>query len=171
MMRAVLAALVLASFAMTEAASQTTTHTVLTFDDLDRWSEDDHQAALEVFQSTCGDLKGVEWGAVCAVAKSNPKAQTFFELFFRPVLIEDGKPGLFTGYFEPELNGSRQRTAKFRYPLYKKPPELLDGQAWYTRAAIETQSLLANRGLEIAWVDDPVEVFFLQIQGSGRVKL
>jgi len=172
MIRALLSALVLASIAMTEAVSQpNATHTVLTFDDLDRWEEDDHQAALDVFRNTCGDLKGAEWGAVCSLAASNPKARTFFELFFRPVLIEDGAPGLFTGYFEPELNGSRNRTFRYRYPLYKKPPELRDGQAWYTRAAIEKQGVLASRGLEIVWVDDPVEVFFLQVQGSGRVQL
>lgn len=169
---AVLAALVFAGFAVTEAIGQpTTTHTVLTFEELDRWEDDDHQAALDVFKSTCGDLKGAEWRAICKLAGSEPNARTFFELFFRPVLIEDGEPGLFTGYFEPELNGSKYRSSRFRFPLYKKPPELQDGQTWHSREAIETQGLLSNRGLEIAWVDDPVEVFFLQIQGSGRVRL
>lgn len=172
MTRAFLAVLALAGFAMTQAVSQpATTQTVLSFDDLDRWADDDHQVALDVFRGTCGDLKDPEWRSVCALARSEPKARVFFELFFRPVLVEDGQPGLFTGYFEPELNGSKYRTARFRVPLYRKPPELNDGQLWHTRAAIETQGLMANRGLEIAWVDDPVEVFFLQVQGSGRIRM
>jgi len=83
LIRAALVALLLAGATMTPAADQTpTTHTVITFDDLDGWPNDDHQAALEVFQSTCGDLKGAEWKSVCALAKSNPAARTFFELFF-----------------------------------------------------------------------------------------
>jgi membrane-bound lytic murein transglycosylase A len=107
------------------------------------------------------------------VAQSHPAgaARTFFELFFRPVLIEDGQPALFTGYFEPELDGSRYPTARFRYPLYRVPPEAQATQPWLSRRDLLTSGVLANRGLEIAWVDDPVELFFLQIQGSGRIKL
>jgi len=145
--------------------------TILSFDDLDGWADDDHQAALAVFRETCGDLTGAAWTSICALATSQPDAKTFFELLFRPVLIEDGEPGLFTGYFEPELAGSRQRSARYRYPIYQKPPELTEGDLWHTREVIETQQTLAGRGLEIAWVDNAVDVFFLQVQGSGRIKL
>jgi len=172
MMRAVLAVFVIVCCAMTGTTGQAaTTQTVLSFDDLDGWQDDDHQAALDAFTVTCGDLKDPEWDAICAIAKNNPNPRTFFELFFRPLLIEDGQPALFTGYFEPELDGSPHSTSRFRYPLYKMPPELREGQLWHTRAAIETENILAGRGLEIAWVDDPVELFFLQVQGSGRIRM
>ncbi len=95
----------------------------------------------------------------------------FFELFFRPVLIEDGQAPLFTGYFEPELEGDRYPSARYRYPVYRMPPEARDASQWLTRQEIETSEEMRGRGLEIAWVDDPVELFFLQIQGSGRIRL
>jgi len=167
-----LAAAVAALIAATPmAAKAETSHKILTFDDLDGWANDDHQAALEVFQETCGDLNEVEWPSICALATSKPDPRIFFELLFRPVLIEDGEPALFTGYFEPELEGTRQKSGKFRYPLYRTPPELVEGELWLTRQSIEAQLPLAGRGLEIAWVDNPVDAFFLQVQGSGRIRL
>lgn len=172
MMRALLAALGLAALSVTGGAAEPgPSHTVLTFPELTGWTEDDHHAALKVFLSTCGDMKSPEWASLCALGGQQENARTFFELFFRPVLIEDGAPALFTGYFEPELSGSRFRSGRYRYPLYRMPPELQTGQLWHSRQAIEEQSLLYGRGLEIAWIDDPVDVFFLQIQGSGRVRL
>lgn len=172
MKRALPAALVMAAFAMTGAKSDSAaSYTVLSFYDLVGWDDDNHRAALDVFLSTCRDMKSQEWASLCALAADQTSPRTFFELFFRPVLIEDGAPALFTGYFEPELSGSRVRSGQYRYPLYKLPPEIGNGQLWHSRAAIEEQSLLSGRGLEIAWIDDPVDVFFLQIQGSGRVRL
>lgn len=170
-LRAVLGAACLWGSAMTAAGAETT-YSLLEFDQLDGWAADDHSAALSVFQQTCRDLKDPDWGTLCAVAETQKPegARAFFELFFRPVLIEDGSPALFTGYFEPELDGSRTRTARFKYPIYKKPPEARQGR-WLPRRDILTSGVMEGRGLEIAWVDDPVELFFLQIQGSGRVKL
>ena len=98
-----------------------------------------------------------------------------------------------TGYYEPQLRGSRKRTATYRYPVYGVPEDLLvidlaglypelknmrlRGRAegrrvvpYYDRAQIESGAAPVN-GREIAWVDDAVELFFLQIQGSGRVRL
>ncbi len=141
---------------------------ILTFDDLDGWAEDDHEAALQVFLNTCPDMDG-EWLRLCAVAQQHPNARTFFELFFRPVLIGGDDPALFTGYFEPELEGSPTRTGRFRYPVYRLPPDI--EEPYYTRQEIDGDRVLEGRGLEIAWVDDPVELFFLQIQGSGRIRL
>ena len=163
---------VLAALSMTGAkADDGVSHTVLTFDDLDGWADDDHDAAMQVFLSTCADMRAPDWVPLCALAQNQTNPRTFFELFFRPVLIEDGSPALFTGYFEPELSGSRHRTDRFNYPLYRLPPEVAETDQWHSRADIEDQELLDGRGLEIAWVDDPVDVFFLQIQGSGRVRL
>lgn len=143
---------------------------ILDYSDLRGWDEDDHAAALSTFLNTCPDLSAPDWQAICAVAAQQTNARTFFELFFTPVLIEDGNPALFTGYFEPELDGSLTPTDRYRFPLYRMPSEARN-QPWLTRREIETSGALGNRGLEIAWVDDPVELFFLQVQGSGRIRL
>ncbi len=149
------------------------TYTVASFDDLDGWAADDHAAAFNTFLNTCADFDDPDWKSLCAVARTHSPetARSFFELFFRPVLVQDGKDGLFTGYFEPELEGSRVRTDRFRYPVYKMPAEAKASNPWLSRREILTTGVMDNRGLEIAWVDDPVELFFLQIQGSGRIRL
>ncbi|MEP1767249.1 MAG: murein transglycosylase A [Sulfitobacter sp.] len=144
---------------------------VLSFADLDGWAQDDHAAAFETFLNTCKDMKDPDWNAVCAYAQSGPNARDFFELLFRPVLISDGKEGLFTGYFEPELEGSLNRSDRYRYPVYKMPAEARQNRPWLTRRDILESGVMDGRGLVIAYVDDPVELFFLQIQGSGRIKL
>jgi membrane-bound lytic murein transglycosylase A len=171
-MRRAWLALVTALAAMIgQAGAGDLTYKLVDFADLQGWAEDDHEAALSTFLETCGDLRDPEWAAVCNMAKQRPRARTFFELFFRPVMIEDGEPMLFTGYFEPELRGARYRGGPYQYPIYRLPPDIVAGTPWYSRAEIETQAVLENRGLEIAWLDDPVDAFFLQIQGSGRVRL
>jgi membrane-bound lytic murein transglycosylase A len=147
------------------------THRILSFGELHGWAEDDHAAALSVFLETCPDLPDPEWQSVCALASHAPAARPFFELLFRPLLVGGEATALFTGYFEPELDGARRPTARFRYPVYRTPGDLRAGELWFSRAEIETGALLAGQGLEIAWVDDPVELFFLQIQGSGRIRL
>jgi len=167
--RAAIGALALgALMAVSAGASE---RRVLSFSDLDAWHEDDHAAALEVFRTTCPLIDAPEWRPLCALAAEVSDARAFFELFFRPVLIEDGTPPLFTGYYEPELAGARVRTARFRHPIYRLPPEAAGGGLWLSRAEIEEGGHLAGRGLELAWLEDPVEVFFLQIQGSGRIRL
>ncbi|HGG04899.1 MAG TPA: murein transglycosylase [Aliiroseovarius sp.] len=145
--------------------------TLLSFDQLVGWQDDDQDEALKVFLDTCIDLNDPEWRPICNLAKTQDHGRTFFELFFVPVLIEDGNTPLFTAYFEPVLNGARQRGGRFQYPVYAKPRDLPSGTPWYTRREIEEQGVLAGRGLEIAWVDDPVALQFLQIQGSGRIRL
>lgn len=144
---------------------------VLSFADLDGWDQDNHAAAFEVFRSTCLDMDDPDWRAICAYATIDPDPRHFFELLFRPVLVEDGKDMLFTGYFEPELNGSLTPTDRYRYPVHAMPDEAKSNGLWLTRRQILDGGGMAGRGLEIAWVDDPVELFFLQIQGSGRIKL
>lgn len=152
-------------------ASAEVTYKVLSYDDLDGWAEDDHSAALSVFQDTCRDMRDSDWQTLCAYATQKPDPRAFFELLFRPVLIEDGNAALFTGYFEPELDGSRVQTARYRYPVYAMPPEAKRIRPWLTRRDILSTDVMNGRGLEIAWVDDSVELFFLQIQGSGRIRL
>ena len=172
MIRRFAAALLLSFFVAGPAVpEETQTHyEILGFDDLEGWAADDHSAALSVFKNTCVDLEEPDWSSLCAVAHDTKDARQFFELFFRPLLITDGKDPLFTGYFEPELNGSPVRTDRYRYPLYRMPSEAIDAAPWLTRREILTSGVMSGRGLEIAWVDDPVELFFLQVQGSGRIR-
>ena len=96
----------------------------------------------------------------------------FFEQHFTPFRItNNGKEqGLFTGYYEPVLYGSLKKQGRYVYPLYMVPPELATHKPYYTQSEIN-HGALAHRGLELVWVDDPVMRFFLQIQGSGRVRL
>ena len=143
---------------------------LLDWSDLHGWQGDDHSQAFEVFQETCRDMKDGDWPAVCAVAAKQSDPRQYFETFFRPVLITDDSDPLFTGYYEPELQGSRVQTAKYRFPLYRRPEDAPAGQ-WLSRREIENSGVLEDRGLEIAWLESPVEKFFLQIQGSGRIKL
>lgn len=177
-MIAALRSVFLACAVMTAAGSASgngseVTYSVASFDDLEGWAADDHAAAFTTFLNTCADFDDPDWTSLCAVAQTHSPetARSFFELFFRPVLIQDGKDALFTGYFEPELDGSRVPTSRFRYPVYKMPPEAKAANPWLSRREILTSGVMDNRGLEIAWVDDPVELFFLQIQGSGRIRL
>ena len=146
---------------------------MLEFEALEGWHEDDHAAALKTFLATCDLIDTPDWRPICKLAADVPQdeasARSFFELFFKPVVIGD-PPALFTGYYEPELNGSAVRTPRFAWPIYRKPPELTEGQPWHPRAVIDG-GLLAGRGLEIAWLDDPIDVYFLQIQGSGRIRM
>ena len=73
---------------------------------------------------------------------------------------------LFTGYFEPELAGSRTGGGPYIFPIYALPD-----MADFSRREIEDGQALAGRGLELAWLTDPVDVFFLHVQGSGRIRL
>ncbi len=96
-------------------------------------------------------------------------ARRFFETGFTPLLAANNgeSDGLFTGYFEITLHGSRHHGGAFRVPIYRRPPD----PGRYTRAEIE-DGALAGAGQEVLWVGrDPVDASFLEIQGSGRVRL
>ncbi|GHS90106.1 hypothetical protein FACS189487_11440 [Campylobacterota bacterium] len=147
----------------------------------------------ELWKQVCEDAKATE---KTADLHDRVSARLFFERRFQPYeVISDGKSreGLFTGYYIPILNGSYKKTKKFPYPIYKKPQNFVtvDLAAFggtrksasglltengrvvpyrYDRAAIETNSSLLA-GSEIFWVDDPIGLFFMHIQGSGLVKI
>lgn len=146
-------------------------YTPVPFDSLVGWHEDDHEAALTVFLRTCADIKRPEWQTICDIAQTQPSAKGFFETLFQPVLIEDDAPMLFTGYFEPEIAGALEPSETYAYPIYRTPPDLIEGQTYFSRRDIERDELLKDQELEIAWLADPVDRFFLQIQGSGRIVL
>jgi membrane-bound lytic murein transglycosylase A len=94
-------------------------------------------------------------------------ARGFFERRFRAFAAGTG---LMTGYYEPELRGAEYPVGAFQVPLHAPPSLPADGTPLPDRAAIEAGAL-AGMGLELAWVDDPVDAFFLHVQGSGRLRL
>ncbi len=173
----------------------------VTFDDLPGWKADDLNAVWPAFVHSCravGDKKA--WQKACREADrvdgSNSAAvRTYFERYFVPYRIvgENGAgSGLATGYYEPLLTGSRSRQGVYKTALYRQPDDLLivdlagaypqlkglrlrgkrEGNRvvpYDTRADIEKSGKLS--GHEIVWVDDVLDAFFLEIQGSGRVYL
>ncbi|MDD5435564.1 MAG: MltA domain-containing protein [Nitrospira sp.] len=78
---------------------------------------------------------------------------------------------VFTGYYVPVLEGSLYQSEKYRYPVYKTPHELQKDIPYFTREEIDGKKFLNGKGLEIAWLSDPVEAYFLHIQGSGIIRL
>ncbi|MEM8841023.1 MAG: MltA domain-containing protein [Pseudomonadota bacterium] len=137
----------------------------LGFSDLDNWADDDHEAALRTWRASCSRTgKGV----ICDLPIHN--ARRFFETHFTPVQFGNPDEALFTGYYEPVIPASRHRTGKWQYPLYAPPADLGNRKPHFSRAQIE-DGALTGKGLEIFWLADPVERYFLQIQGSGRLRL
>jgi membrane-bound lytic murein transglycosylase A len=175
------------------------------FDALDGWASDDHAAALAAFTRTCerarvhpprtrpSGVDGEALRSVCAQLLDNPdqEARTFFEQHFTPYTVN--APGLLTGYFEPQLRASFERTETFQHPLYARPADLVelpgspdslgidddvtwgratsDGyEAFPDRAAIMAGAL-DGQGLELVYLEDPVDAFFIHIQGSARLAM
>jgi len=140
------------------------------FDDLLGWQGGDQKAALAAFVKSCQDISAKPWGPLCKLAETGPDARSFFQMFFLPVVVRPDKTALFTGYFEPVLKGSLYRVGHFKYPIYMKPKNLTPGDPKLTRKAIDAGAL-EHKGLEIAYVDNPVEAYYLHVQGSGRIDL
>ena len=140
-----------------------------------------------------------DWREPCAAltaqAADEAALRSWMEAWFTPVQVSAGAEpeGFFTGYYEVELDGARTPSPGFAVPLYRRPPDLLSANLgsfaddlagrtifgrvegerfvpYAARAEIDAGAL-AGRGLELLYLDDPVELFFMQIQGSGRVKL
>ena len=161
-------------------------------------AEADAADALRAFIASCpalvrrtdksGLTQAADWQLLCAEAATVPagSAATFFRDRFEWVRVADGK-AFATGYYEPEIAGSRTHIPGFDVPIYRTPPDLVrcakpDGTSgrgridetgtcvlYYTRAEIE-DGVLAGKGLELAWAADPIDLFFVEIQGSGRLK-
>ena len=185
------------------------------FGDLPGWSGDDQDAALAAFRKSCPALlampaeaqigpdplmgRAADWRAPCqavaGVAAGGGKA--FFETCFTPYAASasgGNGDGLFTGYYEAALRGSRTRHGAYQYPLRLRPGDLvsvnlgdfrpeLKGQRiagrvvagalkpYPDRAAIRARGLPDDAKLIFVWVDDEADAFFLQVQGSGRIQL
>src|SRR5262249_28761098 len=84
---------------------------------------------------------------------------------FRALRVRE--PMLLTSYYEPEIAVSERRDARYRYPIYRRPPDLTN--PYHSRGDIDAGAL-EGRGLELAWTDDPFELFSLHVQGSGRAR-
>lgn len=186
------------------------------------WAEDRHGEALVAFQKSCASMlrrpadrnlaanpaapggRVGEWFDVCTQAmrldtSDHGGAKHFFETQFTPYAVHDAQAtdapqsGLFTGYYEPELNGTWVRGGKYQTPLLARPADLVsvslgqfaddlggntlwgrvvDGKLkpYPDRKAIEGGALGAL-GKPLLWVDSPVDAFFLHVQGSGQVRL
>ena len=187
--------------------------TPVNFAALPGWNNDDLSGTVEALARSCSKLKAQDpsrvfgdpawnitvgdWRPACTRIESGQAAadpRAFFQMFFTPYEATSGahKEGLFTGYYEASLRGSRVRSETFNTPLLKRPDDLvmvelgefrdtLKGQRiagrvvngalkpYETRADIEAGKL--NNAVPLVYVDDPVDAFFLQIQGSGRVML
>lgn len=179
------------------------------FTDLPGWQDDRVAEAQLPLLKSCEKMgrqttgvagRPMDWDAPCAALKNVPLGndaalRATLERWFQPWHATDNgnADGLFTGYYEAELRGSRTRHARFATPLYRRPADLVmvdlgdfrdslkgqriagrvsDGRLkpYDDRRRIDAGSL-AGKGLELVWLDDPVDAFFLQIQGSGRVLL
>ncbi len=177
------------------------------FENIAGWADDDHRAALAAFRRGAGTtlppktrglgIDGAGLAAALAGAEalgdspSPDDARHFFETRFRPFRI--GAQGFVTGYYEPEVEASPVRTARFTVPLHARPPELVevgdtdrpDGWDPEVRFAARhggrllpfadrraiAHGFLDGRGLELAWLADPVDAFFVHVQGSARLRM
>ena len=179
------------------------------FADLPGWAAADHAAALAAFRRSCRVIeeKGLvkpsrfggrreDWLPACRAARRVPPgrkaARLFFERHFLPVSPQATRrpAGLFTGYYEPEVEGCLKPTPECRWPVHARPDDLVrltpaeqrrlglafgrrtkEGvKPYFTRREID-EGALDGRGLEIVWLKSLADRFFLQIQGSGRVRL
>ncbi len=185
------------------------------FGEMPGWAGADPRPAFDAFERSCrvferrdpGAALGPDprfgrigdWLAACATLGIRPTdagaARSLIEAAFQPwtVTADDDPEGLFTGYFEPELRGSRRRSDRFSVPLLQRPADLvavelggfrdsLKGERiagriegnrlvpYETRAEIDAGAL-GDRARPLVWVDDPIDAFFLHIQGSGKVAL
>ncbi|UCG39556.1 MAG: MltA domain-containing protein [bacterium] len=168
--------------------------------EVEGWHKDDPRQVLDALERSCRVLRRrSEWQQVCSDVidfdgRPEPLVRAFFERRFTPyqLLRSVGNPvGLVTGYYIPDLHGSRQPSPDYPYPLYRLPDDLLvidlgdvypELRGYRRRGRLEEQRVLPYwdraaiegdhrplAGKELLWVRDPVELFFLHIQGSGRI--
>ena len=185
------------------------------YDELPGWEEDDHAAALFALRRSCSKLQRrpverpmgqdpraglvADWLAACSALPDSgatpAEARAYFEDWFLPIALHapEGPEGLFTGYYEAELEGAFARDEDHPVPIYGRPDDLVeirltdfdealprktlvgrveDGRLtpYFERAEIESGAI-DDQEVELLWAKDAVDVFFLQVQGSGQVVL
>lgn len=148
------------------------------------WEAAHHARALAAFRRSAAEMletgRGfsrkteyagdkADWEKLCRTALATPDddARAFFETAFTPFRL--GAQAHFTGYYEAEAEGSQEPSPQYPVPIYRKPhdPKLQS----LTRPEIEAQGVLAGKGLELVWLSNWIDAFFIHIQGSGRVHL
>ena len=185
------------------------------FPELPGWLGDKQSAALPALLKSCAKLNPAaadkpfgkypemgrirDWLPICKDAKlirpdNHVEAKYFFESRFRAYSVSVGfqRRGLFTGYYEPELDGAWKPGGGYSTPIYARPRDLLSADLgsfddkwkgsqiagrlvgdsfvpYHSRAEIDS-GVLAGRQLEVLWVADPIDAFFMHIQGSGRIR-
>mgnify|MGYP003336931223 FL=1 len=164
-------------------SSPIATFSAISWQTLPGWQEDDLTQVWPAWLKSCDALRRKSgepnWRQVCAQAsnvsgRDNQSIRQYFENYFQAYEIRNksgSDSGLITGYYEPVMNGSLTRTSIYNVPLYGLP------NAWKnskpnpgpTRAELMSSGIL--KGSEIAWVQDPVAAAFMQIQGSGKIRL
>lgn len=159
------------------------------YSNLKNWHKDRQDLALKAFSKSCSQNKAViqakiysnapknlvkqEWSNICKATQNKnfnkKEARAFIESRFVPFLVKGrkGKQGLFTGYYEVELEGSITKTNKYRHPVYLHSANV---NTKLPRSKIE-QGALKGKKLEVAYVKDRVGLFFMHIQGSGKVRI
>ncbi len=185
------------------------------YESLTGWRDDNQQQALAAFKNSCapiaaskrqGDFDGDDprfgtwdqWRSICAdlsqaIISDDQDARLFFETHFTPyqAWANDEDDGLFTGYYVASLNGAASPDARYKYPLYAKPDDLVMVDLGEFRDDLKGRRIagmvkngrlrpyadratIEDKGLDVEvllWADDLVDVFFLHIQGSGRVTM
>ena len=180
---------------------ETARYLAMTFDTLPGWRNAALEPSLRAFLSGCPKITGAALSRVCALGQSVPKgneaaARQFFESAFTPYALassEGPDTGIITGYYEPIIEGSRWYNAITRYPIFGVPDDLItvdlasvnpelrnlrlrgrvEGRRlvpYPTRAEIDAKGPYYPAPV-IAWTADPVALFFLQIQGSGQIRI
>lgn len=164
------------------------------FNELESWSNADHKKALQSFLHSCNkfskmaqnriitktaiEVKAGDFRDVCEIAQvvktmNSEQAQNFFENWFKAFAISNKNGinhGVFTGYYEASLKATQTQDERFKYPIYAKPSDLKSNETYYSRAEIENGAI-DDQHLELFYTDDKVDLFFMHIQGSGRIIL
>ncbi|PLZ01459.1 transglycosylase [Burkholderia sp. WAC0059] len=152
--------------------------TQVSWEQVPGWQDDSLIGATAALRENCVRLaRDSRWQRACAAAGQLDDldvagTHAFFETYFTPFQLanSDGTlDGLVTGYYEPLLHGSRTRHGPYQTALYHWPAGYRPGAALPPRAQLERSGILD--GNELVWVDDPVEAFFLQVQGSGQIMM
>lgn len=186
------------------------------FNTLPDWGSDDFKSFIPAFEKSCKRIKNIpadrsfgameqagtygDWQNICTkfqteIVDNSQDIKAFFETYFTPYMVrsDDDPMGLFTGYYEASLNGSRERKAPYTIPLHKRPDDLVMVDLGQFRDEFKGQRIAGrvtggnlkpyearadivsgnwpHEDEVLVWVDDAVDAFFVQIQGSGLITM
>ncbi len=173
LLRSLLLALAGAALGLAGCVSPPVAATAIPPGALPGWQNDDLAGIAQALDEQCALARPPgHWARTCAERPEPARLRDFIEANFLAWPMQPpgaARPGMLTGYHEALLTGSRQRESPSQVPLYAPPAPPPDGAALPDRAAIDAGALASTP--VVAWADDPVEAFFLHVQGSGRLQL